>query len=62
MARADSRRSGSVCAWLEAYACLVAAPVFNTGEVEHLGLASSIPVRLRRRPPPIVDLDHRIAM
>ena len=25
-------------------------PVFNTGEVEHLGLAGSIPVRLRHRP------------
>ena len=27
---------------------LVATPVFKTGEVEHLGLAGSIPVRLRQ--------------
>ena len=41
-------RAGQVAfAPLEAYACLVAAPVFKTGEAEHLGLASSIPVRLR---------------
>ena len=32
----------------EAYRCLVALPVFKTGEVEYLGLAGSIPVRLRR--------------
>src|SRR5688572_7639193 len=33
----------------EAYRRLVALPVFNTGEAEHLGLAGSIPVRLRQR-------------
>jgi L-seryl-tRNA(Ser) seleniumtransferase len=32
---------------MEVYRCLVALPVFKTGEVEYLGLASSIPVRLR---------------
>ena len=31
----------------EAYAFLVGAPVFKTGEGEHLVLAGSIPVRLR---------------
>src|SRR5699024_9393181 len=30
---------------------LVGAPVFKTGETEHLGLAGSIPVRLRRNLP-----------
>lgn len=35
---------------MEAYRCLVALPVFKAGEVEHLGLAGSIPVRLRRAP------------
>ncbi len=34
----------------EAYGCLVALPVFKTGEVEYLGLAGSIPVRLRMCP------------
>ena len=34
----------------EAYGFLVGPPVFNTGEAEHLGLAGSIPVRLRRTP------------
>jgi hypothetical protein len=42
----------------EAYRCLVALPVFKTGEAEDLGLAGSIPVRLRqhllRRPPPVL--------
>jgi hypothetical protein len=33
----------------EAYAFLVGAPVFKTGEAEDLGLAGSIPVRLRVR-------------
>jgi hypothetical protein len=32
----------------EAYRCLVALPVFKTGEAEDLGLAGSIPVRLRQ--------------
>lgn len=32
---------------LEASGFLVGPPVFNTGETEHLGLAGSIPVRLR---------------
>ena len=32
----------------EAYRRLVALPVFNTGEAEQLGLAGSIPVRLRQ--------------
>ena len=32
---------------MEVYRCLVALRVFKTGEVEYLGLASSIPVRLR---------------
>ena len=32
----------------EAYRCLVALPVFKTGEAEQLGLAGSIPVRLRQ--------------
>jgi len=35
----------------EAYRRLVALPVFKTGEVEHLGLAGSIPVRLRQHWP-----------
>ena len=34
---------------MEVYRCLVALPVFKTGEVEYLGLASSIPVHLRTR-------------
>jgi hypothetical protein len=34
----------------EAYRRLVALPVFKTGEAEQLGLAGSIPVRLRHRP------------
>ncbi len=32
----------------EACGFLVVPSVFKTGEVEHLGLAGSIPVRLRR--------------
>ena len=40
----------------EAYRRLVALPVFKTGEAEHLGLAGSIPVRLRQRD---VGIDRR---
>jgi hypothetical protein len=36
---------------MEVYRCLVALPVFKTGEVEYLGLASSIPVHLRHATP-----------
>lgn len=32
---------------MEASGFLVVPPVFNTGEAEYLGLAGSIPVRLR---------------
>ena len=32
---------------MEAFGFLVVPPVFKTGEIEHLGLAGSIPVRLR---------------
>ncbi len=32
----------------EASGFLVGPPVFKTGEIEHLGLAGSIPVRLRQ--------------
>lgn len=32
---------------MEASGFLVGPPVFNTGEAEYLGLAGSIPVRLR---------------
>lgn len=32
---------------MEAFGFLVVPPVFKTGEVEYLGLAGSIPVRLR---------------
>jgi hypothetical protein len=32
----------------EAFGFLVVPPVFKTGEVEQLGLAGSIPVRLRQ--------------
>jgi L-seryl-tRNA(Ser) seleniumtransferase len=34
---------------VEAFGFLVVPPVFKTGEIEHLGLAGSIPVRLRSR-------------
>ena len=34
---------------MEAFGFLVVPPVFKTGEAEHLGLAGSIPVRLRQR-------------
>ena len=37
---------------MEASGHLVGPPVFNTGEVEYLGLAGSIPVRLRHTHPP----------
>ena len=33
---------------VEAFGFLVVPPVFKTGEIEYLGLAGSIPVRLRR--------------
>ncbi len=33
---------------MEAFGFLVVPPVFKTGEVEYLGLAGSIPVRLRQ--------------
>ena len=33
---------------MEASEFLVGSPVFKTGEAEHLGLAGSIPVRLRQ--------------
>ncbi len=36
---------------MEAFGFLVVPPVFKTGEIEHLGLAGSIPVRLRAYPP-----------
>jgi hypothetical protein len=36
----------SLC--MEAFGFLVVPPVFKTGEVEYLGLAGSIPVRLRQ--------------
>ena len=32
---------------VEAFGFLVVPPVFKTGEIEYLGLAGSIPVRLR---------------
>jgi hypothetical protein len=32
---------------VEAFGFLVVPPVFKTGEIEQLGLAGSIPVRLR---------------
>jgi hypothetical protein len=35
---------------MEASGFLVVPPVFKTGEVEYLGLAGSIPVRLRQVP------------
>ena len=35
---------------MEASGFLVVPPVFKTEEVEHLGLAGSIPVRLRHEP------------
>ena len=40
------------------YAFLVGATVFKTGETEYLGLAGSIPVRLRHRMP----LRHRMTL
>lgn len=36
----------SLC--MEAFGFLVVPPVFKTGEIEYLGLAGSIPVRLRQ--------------
>ena len=46
------RRDASIDRHMEVCGCLVAPPVFKTGEAEHLGLAGSIPVRLRQRPSP----------
>ena len=46
------RRDASIDRHMEVCGCLVAPPVFKTGEAEHLGLAGSIPVRLRHQ---IVD-------
>ena len=43
----DYPRGLRLCA--EAFGFLVVPPVFKTGETEHLGLAGSIPVRLRHR-------------
>lgn len=39
---------GSVKLAAEAFGYLVVPPVFKTGEAEQLGLAGSIPVRLRQ--------------
>ena len=44
---------GSVSMRMEASGFLVVPPVFKTGEIEYLGLAGSIPVRLRQ---PLVDV------
>ena len=41
-------RMGTLAYCVEAYRCLVALPVFKTGVAEQLGLAGSIPVRLRQ--------------
>ena len=43
------RRDASIDRHMEVCGRLVAPPVFKTGEAEHLGLAGSIPVRLRQR-------------
>ena len=44
----------------EAFGFLVVPPVFKTGEIEHLGLAGSIPVRLREpRRPGVTQVDPR---
>ena len=55
LGRAPGRARGGVRARLplaaEASGFLVVPPVFKTGEAEHLGLAGSIPVRLRQRRP-----------
>lgn len=45
--RTRGRRVGSS---VEASGFLVGPPVFKTGEAEYLGLAGSIPVRLRHMP------------
>ncbi len=45
---------------MEAFGFLVVPPVFKTGEIEHLGLAGSIPVRLREsRRPGVTQVDPR---
>ena len=51
-------RHGLVCA-LEAFGFLVVPPVFKTGEIEHLGLAGSIPVRLRETRRHVTQVDPR---
>ena len=42
------QHDASISASTEVCGRLVAPPVFKTGEAEHLGLAGSIPVRLRQ--------------
>ena len=44
--------AGWVGSAAEASGFLVGPPVFKTGEAEQLGLAGSIPVRLRQPVPP----------
>jgi L-seryl-tRNA(Ser) seleniumtransferase len=44
---------------LEAFGFLVVPPVFKTGEIEHLGLAGSIPVRLREARRHVTQVDPR---
>ena len=45
------QHDASISTSVEVCGRLVAPPVFKTGEAEHLGLAGSIPVRLRQPPP-----------
>src|SRR5262249_27180064 len=40
--------AGQATLCMEAFGLLVVPPVFKTGEIEHLGLAGSLPVRLRQ--------------
>jgi L-seryl-tRNA(Ser) seleniumtransferase len=51
-------RRGLGCA-VEAFGFLVVPPVFKTGEIEHLGLAGSIPVRLRETRRHVTQVDPR---
>ena len=44
---------------MEAFGFLVVPPVFKTGETEHLGLAGSIPVRLRETRRHVTQVDPR---
>jgi L-seryl-tRNA(Ser) seleniumtransferase len=44
---------------VEAFGFLVVPPVFKTGEIEHLGLAGSIPVRLRETRRQVTQVDPR---